>query len=371
MRNALILIFTIIIMENEDIKKCLKSYLMGKKYIDIDKNKAFEYFKQCLKYLSNIKNKDVQYKDILLETESECNKYIALTVEETIQKPLQIINNIDLFQMIEKGDIKDLKKIKPYQIDFKQFDKDGNTPIHKAIKYGDTSFLKLAFKLGASIDITNKGYHSALEFACLERDPNMINFLLKNGSDMRKHLFFRDGQKKYNNEQNYNDCAIILKIIFSYQEIEVMEELLFVFNHFKPEYKIGFEDYTITNMLRALSGLLTNINTESKTSYLNIIREELTYPLKNSLGCPYNKLEIILTFLTPFIDYPFNITEDWYINLELKYIIIKLLKEQPKFNSEIKNNLINYLWENYIKNNILQDEFLGNLISQWVSKIKV
>ena len=60
MRNGLILIFTIIIMENEDIKKCLKSYLMGKKYIDIDKNKAFEYFKQSLKYLSNIKNKDVK-----------------------------------------------------------------------------------------------------------------------------------------------------------------------------------------------------------------------------------------------------------------------------------------------------------------------
>ena len=117
--------------------------------------------------------------------------------------------------------------------------------------------------------------------------------------------------------------------------------------------------------------LLLSINSESKDTYINIIRDELNYPLKNSLGCPYNKLEILLTYLNPFLEYPFNISEDWYINLELKYIIIKLLKEQPNFNSEIKNNLINYLWENYIKNNILQDEYLGNLISQWVSKIKV
>ena len=63
-------------MENENneinvddqIKKCLKSYLMGKKYMDTDKDKSFEYFKQTLKYLGTLKNRDVPYKDILLET---------------------------------------------------------------------------------------------------------------------------------------------------------------------------------------------------------------------------------------------------------------------------------------------------------------
>ena len=45
------------ISNDDNIKKCLKSYLTGKKCFDIDKNKAFEYFKQSLKYLSVIKNK--------------------------------------------------------------------------------------------------------------------------------------------------------------------------------------------------------------------------------------------------------------------------------------------------------------------------
>lgn len=363
-------------MENQTsddiiIKKCLKSYLMGKKLVDSNKDKAFEYFKQSLKYLSNLKNKDCSYKDILLETETECNKYISLTVEETIEKPKIKIENIDLFEIIEKGAIKDLKKIKPYELDFKKYDADGNTPIHKAIKYGDIGFLKIALKLGAPIDITNKDNNSALEYACLERDPNMINFLLKNGSDMRKHLFFREGEKKYANKQNYIDCAIILKIIFSYPESENIDELQFILNYFKADYEIGFNDYTIINLLKCLSSLLLKINIEYKNTYLNIIRDELTYPLRNSLGCPYNKLEIILTYLNPFIEYPFNISEDWYINLELKYLIIKLLKEKPNFNPEIKNNLINYLWEYYIKTNIFQDEYIGNLISQWVAKIKV
>jgi hypothetical protein len=55
-------------MENQienDIKKCLKSYLTGKKYIETNKEMAFEYFKQSLKYLGNIKDRDSIYKDIL------------------------------------------------------------------------------------------------------------------------------------------------------------------------------------------------------------------------------------------------------------------------------------------------------------------
>ena len=358
--------------EEDTIKKCLKSYLMGKKSIDDNnKDRAFEYFKQSLKYLNSLKTRNELYKDILLETESECNKYISLTVEQTIEKPKKVIKNIDFFEIIEKGDIEKLKQVKPYEVDFKIFDKDGNTPIHKAIKYGDTTFLTFAFKLGASIDITNKQCNTALECACLERDPNMINFLLKNGSDMRKHLFFREGKIKYKNNQNYIDCAVILKIIFTFAESDILEELNFVFNNFKPEDKIGFEDFTYLNLMKSLSSLLNSLNVDSKNTYINIIREELNYPLNNSLGCPYNKLEILLTYLNPFIEYPFNISEDWYINLELKYIIIKLLKENTNFNTEIKNCLINYLFENYIKSNIFQDEYIGNLISQWVAKINI
>jgi len=360
--------------DNDKIKKCLKSFLMAKKYLDKDDNTAFEYFKKSLKYINLVKpkNKDLNENiiNILNETESECNKYINLTVEKTIEKEKDSKIKLNLFDIIEEGKIEELKKIKSYQLEFNVYDEEGNTPIHKAIKFGDTMFLKTAYKLGAPLDIVNKQGHTALEFACLEKDPNMINFLLKNGVDMKKHLLFREGNKKYNSQQNYIDCSIILKIIFSYPENTNIDELKFVLNIFNPEEKIGFDNYNYLNLVQCLSSLLDKQIPENKDEYLEILREELNYPLKNSIGCPYNKLEILLTYLVPFINYPFNISSDWYINLELKYLIIKLLKEKPSFNSEIKGELINYIWENYIKNNIFQEEYLGNLICQWVTKLK-
>ena len=256
-------------------------------------------------------------------------------------------------------------------MNFNIYDEDGNTPIHKAIKYGDTTFLKTVFKLGASIDIVNKTGNTALEFACLEKDPNMIEFLLKNGSNMKKHLLFRDGNKKNISHQNYIDSSIILKIIFSYNESNNYDQLNFMLDIFKQNDLIGFNNYTYLDLIKHLNTLLNKINEDNKNTYLMIIREELTYPLKKSLGCPYNKLEILLTYLIPFIEYPFDLSMDWIINLELKYIIIKILKEKSTLNNEIKNDLLNFLWKNYIKNNILHEEYLGNLISQWVSKIKV
>ena len=44
--------------EKKQLSKCLKSYLIGKKYYDTDINKSVEYFKQCIKFVNNIKQKN-------------------------------------------------------------------------------------------------------------------------------------------------------------------------------------------------------------------------------------------------------------------------------------------------------------------------
>jgi hypothetical protein len=356
-------------MDNNNLKKCLKSYLMGKKLFDTDKDKSFEFFKQSLKYINVLKTQE-NIDQIVIDTEIECNKYINLTVEKTIEKDNDKIIDINLFDIIEKGDLSPIKNIKSYHLNFNVFDVSGNTPIHKAIKYGDTTFLKLSFQLGAPIDLPNKDGYTPLEIACLERDPNLISFLLKNGSDMKKHLLFRDGNNKNFSKQYYIDSSIILKIIFSYMETNEINDLKFIFNSFDINEKIGFNDYTYENLCKCLITLLNTLDNEIKLTYIKILREELTYPIKKSLGCPPNKIEIILVNLIPFIEYPFNITSDWLLNLELKYTIIKLIKEKSVINLEIKNELLNYLWDNYVKKKLIQDDYLGNLISQWVSKIK-
>jgi len=354
-----------ILKENDEkIKKCLKSYLTAKKYFETDKNKAFEYFKQTLKYLKLIDDRD-KYKDLLNETETECNKYITLSVEHTIENIPKNLININLFEIIEKGDIDKLKKIKLNSLNFEIHDEEGNTPLHKAVKYGDTTFLKACFKLGAPIDIVNKLGYTILEYACLEKDPNIINFLINNGSNMKKHLFFRDGEKKNKSNQNYIDISIILKIIFNYPKATELD-IDFLFNNFNKENEIGFDDYTYDDLISSLQSLLNSLPEEYKENYIKIIREELIFPLKTSLGCPKNKLELLLYNLVPFINFPFYLSIDWLLNLELKFFFIRIIKERNQINLEEKKIIIDFIWENYIKTNLLSEDYLGNLISQWI-----
>ena len=351
--------------DNDKIKKCLKSFLSGKKFLDIDKNKSFEYFKQTLKYISLIENKSA-YNNILKETESECNNYITMSIEQTIEKNDKNKADIDLFKIIEKGDLTSFKNIKSSYVDFFIYDNDGNTVLHKAIKYGDTNFLKHCFKLGAPIDIVNMEGHTILEYACLEKDPNMINFMLSNGSDMKKHLYFRDGIKKYVNKQNYIDNTIILKMIFSLNESKNTKDLDFMFNYIDKNSSINFDNYVFNDLVKCLQTLLNNLDKDKKHTYLNIITDEIMFPLKCSLVCPPSKIDFILLLLVPFIEFPFNISLNWYLNLEFKYIFMKIIKEKNKFDVEEKNIIMNYIWDNYIKTKLFPDEYLGNLISQWV-----
>ena len=355
---------------DNNIKKCLKSYLTGKKYFDTDKNKAFEYFKQCLKYLSMIEDKE-KYKDILKDTETECNKMITLTVEQSIEKDVSQESQFNLFNLIEIGNVDELKKIKSHHLNFYIYDEIGNTPLHKAVKFGDTTFIKCCLKLGCPVDIVNKEGFTLLEYACLEKDPNMINFLLKNGTDMKKHLFFRDGEKKNLQRQNYMDIAIIIKLILLHEPIDNIKDIVFLFNYFKENELIGFNEITYNEFFKYLQSLLNKLSLESKESYLSLIRDELVFPLKSSLECPNNKLELLLVYLIPFIDYNFNLSIDWYIHLELKYFFIRLLKESQQINEKEKNIVLTYVWDNYVKTNLIEDDYLGNLILQWVSKIKV
>ena len=355
---------------NNNIKKCLKSYLTGKKYFDTDKNKAFEYFKQSLKYLSMIEDKE-KYKEILKDTETECTKMITITVEQSIEKSVPQESQFNLFNLIEIGNVDELKKIKSHHLNFHIYDEIGNTPLHKAIKFGDTTFIKCCLKLGCPIDIINKGGFSLLEYACLEKDPNMINFLLKNGSDMNKHLFFRDGEKKNVQKQNYIDIAIIIKLILLHEPINDIKDIKFLFNYFNENDLIGFNEITYNEFLKYLQSLLNKLSLESKESYLSLIRDELVFPLKSSLECPNNKLELLLVYLVPFIDYNFNLSIDWCIHIELKYFFIRLLKESKKINEKEKNIVLTYVWDNYVKTNLIEDDYLGNLILQWVSKIKI
>jgi hypothetical protein len=377
---------------NKIILKCLKSYLTAKKYYDSDVDKSFDYFKQCIRILNDLKDNNIKITDNLVniidETETECSKYLTLAITNTLEKPsikkIKSNTNSDntLFELIEIGDIKSLKNYKYGELDFNIINEFGLSVLHYAIKFGDTSFLKHAFKLGAGIDQTNKFGHTLLEYACLEKDPNMINFLTAYGADMKKHLLFREC-KKYFNKSNQIDIALLEKTVLesSNNKNRQIKHLNFIFNYINPDeildigyciYSNSTKNIKFKKFIIKLDELIDNFELETTNTYINIIKEELSYDLIYKLGCPDKKIEIILYNLVPFIESYHNLKFNWLISLEIKYIILKILKNKVKINTrELKKELGEILYSSYIKPQIIPEGLIHTIVLQWIYKIKV
>jgi hypothetical protein len=367
--------------KNKLLKQYFKLYLKGKEMYDLDKEKSFNLLKESLILLDSVKkeySENNEYLNLLQESELECHKLIEDSIETNIESEIILTEKIDckiLFETLKKGDISYIKKAKYGEIDFENKINDKSI-LHCAIKYSDTTFLKLAFKLGARIDTTDINGHTLLEYACLELDPNMINFLITYGADMNKHLYFRKDNKLISN-YDAMDILILYKILLSFYENNkittnniFINKIILLKNLLNLDDMIGLNNYTINDLLNWLFIFLSSIDENSANDYLNIILEELNYTFKNKLGCPKNKIEVILINLVPFIDnFPFNLSLDWLFLLELKYLIIFIIRN--KKTSDIKIELINSIWNNYIKTNIIKEDYIGILISRWVSKIKV
>ena len=382
---------------DERITKCLKSFLTGKKKIDSDNDKAYEYFKQCITILDDIKKQNIkitdEYKNILEETEIECSKLLNesiertfnKSIERTLNKTIKINNkynksdNVDfdkqLFEIIDIGDINKLKSYNFENINFVTFNQQGLTPLHYAIRFGDTTFLKHAFVLGGYIDQTSKLGHTLLEFACLENDPNMIIFLQNYGADMKKHMAFREG-KTYDNTGNQIDTLLLQKIILNNNNNNSIKYLNFIFNYINKDEKLdikynGGEYIKIVQLILKLDNLIDTFDNDSRETYISILKEELHFELLNKLCCPSNKIEIILYNLVPFINYD-NLNYRWLICLEIKLLIIKILKNKSKINiNEFKHELGLILYDNYIKNNIIAPGLLQTIVKQLLNKINV
>lgn len=357
---------------NDDIKikKYLKSYLTGKKYLKSNNDKAHQYFKQCNLILSDIKLTKIneKYTNILEETETECNKLLIQSTESNVKiisEPIickDMTNNF-LFDIIDTGDILKLQQYKYGELDFKKYNENGLSSLHYAIKCGDTGFLKYAFILGGMIDTTNKNGHTLLEYACLERDPNMIGFLHNYGIDMKKHLQFRDGGS-YNNRGDQIDIVLLEKIIMeNNMNNTIIKYLEFVFEYINMDDNINI-NYTNNNNINIrlficrLDSIIDKLDSESRNTYISILKEELKYDLQFNLCCPTNKIEIVLYNLIPFINYT-NLRLFWLLNLEIKFIILKNSK-----NKEFKNELYN----SYIITQLIPLELLKIIVSLWIIK---
>ena len=341
---------------DQELEKALKLYLIGKKNINSDNPRSLSYLKKSIKNINIIKNK---FKDITDE------KLTIINMTETDCKKI-LENYENVFELITKNDIHSIKKI--INFNFKEINNKGNTLLHHCINIGDTAILKELLKRGGCIDQVNGNGNTLLEYACLKKDPNIIDFLINHGANLKKHLFFRKKDNKLYLNKSDIDCAILLRVIINNSENN-NEYLQFKFlkEYFSWNELIGLEKYTIKDLCIGLSNMFKN--KESYNSYKNIIIDDLNnFKINNNHKNSINKLDIVLFNLIPFISYPFFFFLNSYIiKNELKYLVKKILKNS-KTSDDLRDILLNNLFDIYIKTDLYQRDYIGILIYQILNK---
>ena len=276
-----------------------------------------------------------------------------------------------LFLEISIGDISSFTKTTSYDYNnFNYYNDSGLTPMHYCIKCGDINFLHKLIEYGASIDICNKDSHNLLEYSCINEDPNFTDFLLKYNEDISKTICLRKF-REYSN-RNYNiDTTLVQIYIINYfvkeHKIKYIQWILDILPNNLKLYKNN-EIISSHKFVSSLDNLLNVIKTDSRNSYLKIIKEELSYPLKINLGCPFDIMEILLYNIIPFICYEHNYTPDWLLNLEIKIILLKFIKDDIL---TYKNNLREYLIEKYINSKILNKQYLKLILLKWFNILEI
>lgn len=323
------------------LKKALKYYLKLKHNLK-DKT-GIKLANHALKNLSKIKIKD-KYNEIVKETEEYCNNYLKNTVEDntkidiTYEKLIEIINNADIINL-KKCNIK---------IEYlNKYDDEGLTPLHLCVKLGDMSMLKYLLENNISINIINKKGNTLLEYACLSKDPNMINFLTDHGSIIKKNIFLRDKNIKIHLRTNNLDVACISKIMLINSYKKTLNSKFFVLKKYiNFEDFCGFGNFTIKNVM---IGIGESLNEDSLQNYIEILNEELNdYNKNKAIYCYQDKMEVVVYNLVPFIKYNFNISQENVFMMEFFFL-------KKKFN---KKDLVSIIFNKYI-NKLAPENFIG------------
>ena len=166
--------------------------------------------------------------------------------------------------------------------------------------------------------------------------------------------------------------------------VKPVDYLNWIYNYIDKTTKIDLEYANQNNITISLKSilfeefnnkinlLLNIIDSDSRETYIQIIKEELEYNLLYKLGCPNNKIELIIYYLIPFINYNNTFQLNWILSYEIKYILFKIIKNKKQINfKELKKKLLEILYDSYIKDNIVPEGLMQIIILQWISKIKL
>ena len=111
-------------------------------------------------------------------------------------------------------------------------------------------------------------------------------------------------------------------------------------------------------------------NKESYKSYSQIINEELiefdSFKINEINRCIYTKIDIILSNVVPFINYPYNIASIFIVKNEIKHLMKNVLRYNKK---DFKNILMTKLFEDYIQTGLFPEDYIGIIVYNILSKV--
>lgn len=369
-------------METSDrklIKKTFKVYLKIKNYYEKKEYKKCETRILYLIDTINQINKESEYYLKYNNELEEINKEMILLLKEINLN--QIENSViesdiletdhEIFNLIKKGSFKSLiEKLKNNpDINLEFFNEDGLTPLHLCIKNGDMKCLIELLKYSGKINMLSENGLTLFEYACLQKDHNTINVLNNFGASMDKHLELRmNSINKIKTDEL--DELIILKKIFETtkrNKLKIIPDQYLNKIDFEKKCKYGNFDYR--DLIYHLDKFLENLDSDQIISYLNIINEEIDEfnECQNKI-CPKSIISIITSNLAIFIDYPFNFSTPWILNLEISFILKNILKKETN-KREIRKKLVNKIYSDYIETNLYSPDFIGVIINNWIKKI--
>ena len=348
--------------ENSNYKKCENRILY---LIDILSkiNKSSEYYS---KYINELEEIDKEVLELLKKINMD-------QIDNSIMESETLKEDNEIFNLINQGNLNSLKeKLESTEnINLETYNSEGLTPLHLCIKNGDMKCLIELLKYSGNINmLTNNGL-TLFEYACLQRDHNSINVLTNFGASMDKHLELRmNSTNKIKTDEI--DELIILKKIFESKRSKklsiIPEEYLEIID-LETECKYG--NYNYKDLFFHLDSFIQSLEYDQLNSYLNILKEEITDYLtcneKNKI-CPKTIVSLVTSNLAHFIEYPYNFSSPWILNLEISYILKNISKKETS-KRKIRKKLVNKIYSDYIESNIFTADFIGVIINNWIKKI--
>lgn len=343
---------------------------------------ALNYFLNILKnknILNNTDNSDTSiiFSDIIYNSNIQSIKIIKELVAEEIK--IETIPS-DIFYYINECNVEYcVKNINKVFYNFNVYN-NNITPLHKTIYNGDTNFLKCLLIMKGDIDIHDNNNNTLLEYACIQNDQTIIEFLIQHGADIHKHITLRKNEKCIYKSNEIDIALIELFIINKYLNIYNIHAykhtnkynykyLAFVSKYINLDSNLEIDYKNVCKKLHLIiiiDILLDNMDISYSNEFVKIIKEELQYNLLIDLCCPSNKLYILLYNLLPFINYDTTISLSWLIHQDLKNTLLL----SDFINKNIKDEFKNIVYQKY-SNTAIKKKYLKILIQQYFYKLKI